>query len=97
VWNATTHRRIGTTMSAGRYDAYGVAFTPNGKTLVTTDTDGTIRQWSLATHHQIRAPIVPRGHPSFGVEAISPDGKILATTQFDGPARLWKLAAAKRT
>jgi WD40 repeat protein len=97
VWSVATHQRIGATMSAGRTDAYGIAFTPSGKTLVATDTDGTIRQRSVATHHQIRAPIIPRGHPhpAFGVEALSPHGKALATTQFDGPVRLWKLAAAK--
>jgi WD40 repeat protein len=99
VWSVAAHRRIGSTMSAGITDAYGIAFTPSGKGLVTTDTDGTIRQWSLATHRQIRAPIIPAGHPhaSGGVEALSPHGKVLATTQFDGPTRLWNLAAAKHS
>ena len=58
--NVKTHRQIGRTMSAGQTDAYGVAFSPDGKTLVTTDTDGTIRQWNVATRRQIRAPINPQ-------------------------------------
>jgi WD40 repeat protein len=94
VLSVATDRQIGTLMSAGFTSAFGVAFTPDGKTLVTTDTDGTIRQWSVATHHQIRRPIAPKGHPEFLLEALSPNGMILATTQFAGPARLWNLSPA---
>ncbi len=83
-------------MSAGQTDAYGVAFSPDGKTLVTTDTDGTIRQWNVATRRQIRAPIAPRSAPVFLREALSPNGKTLATTQFGGPAQLWDLRTGKR-
>jgi WD40 repeat protein len=84
-------------MSAGQTDAYAVAFSPDGKTLVTTDTDGTIRQWDVATRRQIRAPIAPEGAPEFLRAALSPNGKILATTQFGGPAQLWDLNTSKRT
>jgi WD40 repeat protein len=94
LMSVATHRQVGTMMSAGSTSGYGVAFTPNGKTLVTTDSDGTIRQWSVATHRQIRAEIAPKGHPVFTFEALSPDGKILATTQSEGPARLWNLSRA---
>jgi WD40 repeat protein len=73
-----------------------VAFSPDGKTLVTTDTDGTIRQWNVATRRQIRAPIAPRSAPEFLREALSPNGKTLATTQFGGPAQLWDLRTGKR-
>jgi WD40 repeat protein len=92
VWGTLTQYQLGSTMSAGHFDAYGVAFTPNGKTLVTTDSDGTIKQFSVATHKQIGPSIIPAGRNGFGVEALSPNGKILATTQFAGPARLWNLS-----
>jgi WD40 repeat protein len=91
LWNVATHRRIGTTMSAGATDAYGVAFSPSGKSLVTTDTSGEIRVWNVATHRRIGTQIAPKSRPEFILEALSPNGRILATTQFDGPARLWSL------
>jgi WD40 repeat protein len=73
-----------------------LAFSPDGKTLITTDTDGTIRQWNVATRRQIRAPIAPASIPEFLREALSPNGKILATTQFGGAAQLWDLKTGKR-
>ena len=91
LWNVASHLRIGTTMSAGGTAAYGVAFSPSGKVLVTTDTSGEIRLWDVATHQRIGRQIAPKGRHEFILEALSPDGRILATTQFDGPAQLWRL------
>jgi WD40 repeat protein len=94
VWNVATEKQVGKTMHTGYSDSYGVAFTPDSKVLVTSCTDGTIRQWSVATSKQIRPAIAPSGRNVFGVEALSPDGKILATTKFDGNAQLWVLSKA---
>jgi WD40 repeat protein len=84
-------------MSAGQTAAYGVAFSPSGKVLVTTDTSGVIRLWDVTTHQRIGKQIAPKGRHEFLLEALSPNGKILATTQFDGPAQLWHLNLRTRT
>jgi WD40 repeat protein len=97
LWNAATHHVIGTAMSAGQTAAYGVAFSPAGKILVTTDTSGIIRLWNVATHQRIGKQIEPKGRHELLLEALSPNGKILATTQFDGPAQLWHLNLMSRT
>jgi WD40 repeat protein len=91
LWNVATHEVIGAAMSAGQTAAYGVAFSPSGKVLVTTDTSGVIRMWEVATHQRIGKQIKPKGRHEFLLEALSPNGRILATTQFDGPAQLWYL------
>lgn len=96
LWNVATHQRIGTAMSAGATAAYGVAFSPSGKILVTTDTSGVIRLWDVATHQRIGKQIAPKGRHEFILEALSPTGRILATTQFDGPAQLWRLKLQRR-
>jgi WD40 repeat protein len=61
-------------------DVIGVAFTPDGKTLISTSTDSTIRFWDVATGALVRllrmpSPIV--GH-NFGQDALSRDGRLLA-------------------
>src|SRR6266436_291555 len=81
MWSVATQNRVGKNMRAGRFSASGVGFTPDSKILVTTDADGTIRQWSVATSKQIRPVIAPKDHPSFSVEAVSPVAQLLATTQ----------------
>ena len=60
LWNAATHHVIGTPMSAGQTAAYGVAFSPSGTILVTTDTSGVIRLWNVATHKRTGKQIARR-------------------------------------
>jgi WD40 repeat protein len=91
LWKTAAQTSVGARMAPGLADSYAALFTPNGKVLVTTDTDGTIRFWSVATQHQVRTAIAPAGHPEFLQAALSPNGEILATTRFDGPAQLWPL------
>ena len=61
LWNVATHHVIGTAMSAGQTAAYGVAFSPGGTILVTTDTSGVIRLWDVTTHQRIGKQIAPKG------------------------------------
>lgn len=64
-----------------------VAFSPDGRWLVTTHNDGSSLVWDLATG---KRPICLEGHAG-GVNraTFSPDGNRLATSSFDATARLW--------
>src|SRR5262245_43185036 len=53
----------------------GIAFTPDGKTLVSSSLDKTIRFWDVSTGKQ--SQIIRHTEP-FGPIACSPDGKTLA-------------------
>lgn len=91
IWSVATQKQVSKNMPVGKFSAQGVGFTPDSKVLVTTDADGTIAQWSVATSEPVEPVIAPKDHPEFGNEAVSPGGRLLATTQSDGPARLWRL------
>ncbi len=71
-----------------------VAFSPNGRTLVSGSEDNTLRLWDVATGKELR---VFGGHESqiFSV-AFSPDGKTLVSGSWDGSIRLWDVVSGRQ-
>ncbi len=72
---------------------YSVAFSPDGKRLVTGSTDHTVTVWDSATGQEL---LTLRGHSSdVSSVAFSPDGKRLATASFDRAVKLWDAATGQ--
>lgn len=72
---------------------WSVAFSPDGKRLVTGSVDQSARVWDLATRQQ-RLLIDHTG--IIRVVAFSHDGKRIATTGEDGVTRLWDAQSGER-
>ena len=64
-----------------------MAFSPDGKTILTGSLDNTARLWDAATG-QPRGGAMTHQGPVNAV-AFSPDGKTILTGSVDGKARLW--------
>ncbi len=64
-----------------------VAFSPDGKTVLTGSADKTARLWDAATGQPIGPPLPHRD--AVQAVAFSPDGKTVLTGSDDRTARLW--------
>ncbi len=71
-----------------------VAFSPDGKTILTGCDDKTARLWDLATRRPIGPPL-EHSEPVQSV-AFSPDGKTMLTAGFDKSARFWDVATGQQ-
>ena len=72
-----------------------VAFSPDGKQIVTASVDNTARIWDAATGRQLR---LLSGHAdAVYFAAFSPNGKQLVTASKDKTARIWDVATGRQT
>ncbi len=75
-------------------DVRSVAFSPDGKTILTGSWDKTARLWEIATGKPIGQPLV---HPNpIKSSVFRPDGKTILTACWDA-ARLWDAATGRPT
>jgi WD40 repeat protein len=71
-------------------DINAIAFSPDGRTVISASYDCTIKLWDITTGANLRTF---KGHRSY-VEAVifSPDGKKVASASNDYTVRLWDIA-----
>lgn len=92
LWDAATGRelRAFTGHTAG---VLSVAFSRDGKQIVTGSRDKTLRLWNVATGQQVRSFT---GHTDMVVPvAYSPDGQWVASESADATVRLWEAATGR--
>ncbi|MEI7686962.1 MAG: protein kinase [Planctomycetota bacterium] len=68
-----------------------LALSPNGRTLATGQSDGSVRLWSAREAIELTT-LLGQGAPVNSV-TFAPDGRSLASASHDGAIRLWRAAA----
>ncbi|HWG41537.1 MAG TPA: protein kinase [Gemmataceae bacterium] len=88
LWDAATGKPVGAILThAGK--TYGLAFTPDSKTVLTGSTDHTCRLWDARTGQPVSKPI--RQANEIWTVALSPDGRTALTAGADRVAQCWSL------
>jgi WD40 repeat protein len=77
-----------------RRKVVGLAFSPDGRFIVTVSAEGAARMWDVFSGREYRRVL----HPGLGQilrAAFSPEGRWLATASSDNTARIWDVATGK--
>ncbi|MFH0901732.1 MAG: WD40 repeat domain-containing protein, partial [Pseudomonadota bacterium] len=93
VWDRT-RSQLEAELRGHEGGAGGVAFTADGRSIISGGADGTVRRWDLATK---AGTILGRHDAAVGRLAVSSDGRLLGTPSLDGTTRIWSLATGKTT
>ncbi|KAH8662952.1 WD40-repeat-containing domain protein [Tricladium varicosporioides] len=89
-WNAMLQ-----TLEGHTNEVSSVAFSPDGKQVVSGSYDGTVRLWDVVTGKQVLPAL--EGHTSLVTSvAFSPDGKQVVSGSYDNTVRLWDAATGKQ-
>jgi WD40 repeat protein len=104
LWDTASGQRTATLTSPGSAQMARVAFSPDGKTLATTDTKDHVYLWNTATRQQTATLTKPQASSQRGSEcsrhgagewgdvAFSPNGLILASSTGNEYVCLWNIA-----
>ncbi len=95
MWDAGTGQPIGDPLTGHTGAVTSIAFSPDGKHIVSGSTDKTLRIWDAATGQPIGDPLT--GHTdTVGGVAFTPDGRRIISASGDKTLRLWPGPAAWR-
>jgi WD40 repeat protein len=89
IWDAKTGELVAT-LKGHTHSAMCLAWSSDGKMLISGSSDHSIRTWDTTSWKQIRVVLEAHISGVFAI-AISPNGRILASTSFDNTAQLWNL------
>ena len=79
-----------TTLTGHNHQARTVAYSSDGRLLVSGSDDGTVRIWDTRTGEEAMSPLRSGDGEVFSV-SFAPNGRSIASATHDGPVRIWNL------
>src|SRR5262249_24907265 len=75
---------------------YAVAYTPDGKQVLTASFDKTLKLWDAATGKELKTFAGPQGHQNLVLcVALSPNGQSVASSGSDNQVKIWDFPSTK--
>ena len=90
VWDVATGRPLTRWLKHTR-GISSVAFSPDGRRLLTGSNDDTARVWDAVTGEPVSPPL--RHRDTVNVAKFTPDGNAIVTASADNAWRIWRLLA----
>ncbi len=94
LWDTSTGEYINGVQSFLLQDLSGIAFSGDGKTLITQGEDGSIEILDVQTLEKVEPPFYGHSNPITNF-AVSPDGKYLASSDTSNELFIWHLDAQR--
>jgi WD40 repeat protein len=88
IWDAATGREIGAPLTGQKLPVLSVAFSPDGRRIVSGSVDQTLRLWDATTGQEIGAPLTGHSGSVWSV-AFSRDGQRIVSGSDDDTIRIW--------
>jgi hypothetical protein len=95
VWDASSGQQIGLPLKGHTRAVNAVAFSPDGRRIVSGSWDKTLRVWDAESGQPIGPPL--QGHTS-AVRSVrySPDGRLIVSGSDDATVRIWDASTGKQ-
>jgi WD40 repeat protein len=95
VWRLETGEALHDKYPGHHHHIYALAFTPNGKRVVSGCCNGTVRLWNAQTGRELYR-MQHDDHATVLAIDVSPDGKRIASSAGDRSLRVWDSASGKQ-
>lgn len=94
IWDVETHQQVGQSLAWHSKEVTCIAFSHDGKMIVTGSHDWALRIWDVETGHPLGSPLPGISLPGHAIAFSSDDKRIISSPPCN-PLRIWDISGLK--